>query len=613
LAKGTVVAGRYRIERTIGEGGMGTVYEAMHLKLQKPIALKMLSDTAPRELAERFEREAIAASRVRHPGIVVIHDSDTHDGVPWIAMELLEGESLRARMAREPKVQLEQALDWMEQALDALAAVHEAGIVHRDLKPDNLFLEKLPNGRERVKLLDFGIAKIAIEQLHRATATHTAMGTPFYLAPEQASSAKDAGPAADVYGLGVVLFELASGTLPYDASTFGELVRLMFTRGPKRLASVAPSVPAPVAELVDRCLRVEPGERPADARQMLAELRKVREPEPPKLEEPKAEPRNVPKTQPIVWSGELSLSGSKGAGVLAATTPLPETPAKTPVPSTSSALDVASKSSAFDVVPSSQGAFEASNGASSDAGARSGTVALPVQDMTPQTFVLNMGSTSTPKQVWPEAGPIGRKQETSKGFERGVMIVVAAIGALCFGIWLVATLLGDDDEPAPPQRLTDVTAEPPRRLDEHTRAARAAMEAQDPLPGPAAPDDLRLRTPTDVARPPLHALQEPSGIWTAVLRQGHGTRRPTTASRVTVHYAGWRSADGQLFDSSYPRAEPSVFPVNGVIPGFAAALQLMVEGEKRRVWIPPHLAYENRPSGPQGMLVFDIELLRIEP
>ena len=265
---------------------MGAVYEATNLKLHKRVALKVLADSAPTELGERFQREAIAASRVRHPGIVVIYDADIDAGRPWIAMELLEGESLRERLARAP-MGPEEALAIAEHALEALAVVHEAGIVHRDLKPDNLFLEATSHGGYQVKLLDFGIAKVSSASLSHATATHTAMGTPHYLAPEQATNAKDVTPASDVYGMGVVLFELLSGQLPYTADVFGELVRQMYTNGPRKLNSVAPHVPAQLAALVDRCLAIVPADRPADARELLGLLRASRG---------AAAPRVVPRT-----------------------------------------------------------------------------------------------------------------------------------------------------------------------------------------------------------------------------------------------------------------------------------------------------------------------------
>ncbi len=273
LHAGDVFAGKYRIERPLGEGGMGAVYVAVNERLQKRVALKVISERirADPSMLARFTQEAIAASRVAHPGLVEIYDADQHMGAPWIAMELLDGESLGDRLARGP-LSTDEALDVAEKVLDALAAVHAAGIVHRDLKPDNVFCCR--DGR--VKILDFGIAKLVVGEITGQTETGLALGTPFYLAPEQASSAKDVGPQADLYSLGVVLYQMLSGRLPYEATSLGDLVRQMYTTGPVQLRVRAPHVPEALAALIDRCLAVEPTQRPAGAREVMAQIAAIR-------------------------------------------------------------------------------------------------------------------------------------------------------------------------------------------------------------------------------------------------------------------------------------------------------------------------------------------------
>ncbi len=272
LSAGDVFAGKYRIERLLGEGGMGAVYVAINERLQKRVALKVLSDRIRAEpaLIARFAQESIAASRVQHPGTVEVFDADQHLGTPWIAMELLDGESLGDRLARGP-LPFGEAIDVAVRVLDALAAVHAAGIVHRDLKPDNVFCCR--DGR--IKILDFGIAKLAVGEITGQTETGLALGTPFYLAPEQASSAKDVGPRADLYSLGVVLYQMVSGRLPYDATSLGDLVRQMYTTGPTPLSSRAPHVPPGLSTTINRCLAVDPMQRPASARELAAALSSI--------------------------------------------------------------------------------------------------------------------------------------------------------------------------------------------------------------------------------------------------------------------------------------------------------------------------------------------------
>jgi len=272
LSPGDLFAGKYRIERPLREGGMGAVYVAVNERLHKRVALKVISERlgASAQHVERFTQEAIAASRVPHPGVVEIFDADVHQGAPWIAMELLEGESLGDRLRRGP-LPVGEATELARRVLDALAAVHGAGIVHRDLKPDNIFC--CHDGR--VKLLDFGIAKLAVDEITGQTETGMALGTPFYLAPEQASSAKDVGPRADLYSVGVVLYEMVTGARPYEATSLGDLVRQMYTSGPALLAQRAAHLPPALTSVVDRCLSIDPNGRPASAREVADALGQV--------------------------------------------------------------------------------------------------------------------------------------------------------------------------------------------------------------------------------------------------------------------------------------------------------------------------------------------------
>lgn len=275
LNEGDILAGKYHIERLLGEGGMGAVYVATNQVLQKRIALKVMNErfAAMPAAVERFLREAVAASRVSHAGIVQVFDAGEHEGKPWIAMELLEGESLGERLERGP-MSLEEVLAMADGALSALAEVHEEGIIHRDLKPDNIFLARVRGGGWVPKVLDFGVAKdMSDGQLSKLTATGAVVGTAHYLSPEQAKGVADIDARADVYAMGVVLFEALSGWMPYEADSITQLIAKMFTEPPRLLHRVAPHVPAAVADVVATCLEQDREKRFQTARALLEALR----------------------------------------------------------------------------------------------------------------------------------------------------------------------------------------------------------------------------------------------------------------------------------------------------------------------------------------------------
>jgi serine/threonine protein kinase len=274
LQPGQMVGGKYRVERELGVGGMGVVYIAKNVILERQVALKVLSPEMAQqpEFVGRFLREAVAATRTNHPGIVQVFDAG-HDaaGGPWIAMELLQGETLRARLAKVGRLSIADSLLVGKSVLDALAAVHDAGIVHRDLKPDNVFLELTSEGTERTKLLDFGIAK-QLDALTELTASGMVMGTARYLAPEQARNARAVDARTDIYAIGTILYECMSGTTPYDAETTGDLLAKLLTEAPRDLRALAPHVPEGIVNIVSSCLAHQPSSRPQSARALIALL-----------------------------------------------------------------------------------------------------------------------------------------------------------------------------------------------------------------------------------------------------------------------------------------------------------------------------------------------------
>lgn len=264
---GDLVRGKYRIQRLIGDGGMGSVFAARHEALGTEVALKFLhTDLARRPgLAARFAREARVAAAIQSPHVTRVNDVDsTEDGTPFIVMELLHGQSLAQVLAREPggRLSTDEAIDFTLQILAGLEAAHVRGIVHRDLKPDNVFVTPSPGGPV-IKLFDFGIAKIRESKEFSRNLTHAGilMGTPEYMAPEQLYSAANVDHRADLYSLGVMLFEMLSGRLPAEGESAAAIVSQVQQGTATRLETLMPELPRPLIDLVQRALEPDPERR----------------------------------------------------------------------------------------------------------------------------------------------------------------------------------------------------------------------------------------------------------------------------------------------------------------------------------------------------------------
>jgi serine/threonine-protein kinase len=280
VAKKRVLGGKYRVHAAIAEGGMGSVWAGHHLSLDIPIAVKFMDarllDEGKGDWAQRFEREAKSAAKLRHPQVVQIFDHGIEDGVPYIVMELLEGEDLALRMAKSGPMSLE-AVAWIaQQVARPLGRAHELGIVHRDLKPGNLFVTRVGD-EEMIKVLDFGIAKATLERPAReCTHTGVVLGSPVYMSPEQAHDARDVDHRADLWALGVILFRALTSELPYRGSAAQVLLQIC-TGGPPSARAQRPDLPAAIDAFFATALARDPAQRFASAREMAAAFVKIAE------------------------------------------------------------------------------------------------------------------------------------------------------------------------------------------------------------------------------------------------------------------------------------------------------------------------------------------------
>ncbi len=250
---GETLAGTYRIERVLGEGGMGVVLLGRHLRLDKQVAIKLLRREAVRALgAPRFVQEARIAAKLKGDHVARVYDVDEVDGTPYLVMEYLEGSTLAGELDKQGPFSVERAVDTVLEACEALAEAHSLGIVHRDIKLENLFLARAPDGSSRLKLLDFGVSKVlGADSLTRTAAL---VGSPVYMAPEQLESSKDVDSRADIWSLGVVFYELLSGKQPFGGDTLPQLCVSIREHEAPSLVGLRPDVPAELDRVVQRCL-----------------------------------------------------------------------------------------------------------------------------------------------------------------------------------------------------------------------------------------------------------------------------------------------------------------------------------------------------------------------
>ncbi|MFL5343037.1 MAG: protein kinase domain-containing protein [Gemmataceae bacterium] len=267
--------GDYRLIRLLGEGGMGSVYLAEHTRLKRLDALKVMrpEQAASAPARERFLREAQTAAAVKHDHIVTIYHVGEENGTPYIAMELLEGESLDERLRRDPPLAPAEVVRIAREAADGLAAAHARGLIHRDVKPSNLFLSAVGHGGQRVKLLDFGLARFANSDT-QVTQTGAVVGSPAFMSPEQAAG-QQLDARSDLFSLGIVLYRLTAGKLPFGGQNTLVLMRQIDTHTPTPPRQLRSDVPPELSALIMRMLAKKPANRPASAAEVVQALRNI--------------------------------------------------------------------------------------------------------------------------------------------------------------------------------------------------------------------------------------------------------------------------------------------------------------------------------------------------
>lgn len=332
MEKGSVIGDRYVLERHIGEGGMATVWRATDRTLRRSVAIKFLWARERRgqnELVKAFLREARIAASVHHANVVQVLDFGLHDeDVPYMVMEVLEGETLGDQFNAGAVYSMEQVVHIAAGTLEGILAVHDAGIVHRDLKPENIFLVPQRN-RMQPKLLDFGISRTLDSSTGLRSAVTTqegrVIGTPEYMSPEQARGVADLDGRTDIYSMGVILYEMIVGDVPYKAPHFGDLIIQIVKGGAPEVMEIVPSVGKPVSDLVARALALNPDDRFQTAGEMYDALLEVAEPfggtgmgQAPGMP-PRVERRRGTKSDATATTGdddlEMHLGPSAGAGL----------------------------------------------------------------------------------------------------------------------------------------------------------------------------------------------------------------------------------------------------------------------------------------------------------
>ncbi|MBX3187886.1 MAG: serine/threonine protein kinase [Labilithrix sp.] len=533
---GQVISSKYKLLRLLGDGGMGSVYEAEHLRLGTHVAIKVLHpDLARRSgLVERFLQEARVSAQIRSPHVVHVTDVEsTPDGIAYLVMELLQGEPLSNVERREGTLSVLMACDYTRQILEALEAAHALGVIHRDLKPDNVFVT-FQGGKPVLKLIDFGIAKLkqsADQPTKNLTVAGMLMGTPEYMAPEQAYAADKVDVRADLYAVGVMMYEMLSGKTPASGDD-PRVVVLKVERGEViPLVHVAPNVPPEVAGLVHRAMAPRPEMRFASATDMRLALEAVMN-------------GKRSNTAKIVQAGAVA-----AAPIQASHAPAPPQYSHSPAPPQLSHAP----------------APPAEIGTGTVMGAPAEGALLESAPQRPGTGTAKVAPLDTRALRSPEPAPAPAaptpygpsKYESSRppsrsGGGSGLIVALAIVALLLGAGAVVAYVLGTTPaKPPPPEdpfagMTTTTTTVTPPVTQTITPTVTTAAPLTPPPPNP---------NPTTTAKPPASTAPKPSG-----------SPAPSTTTAPPPVFPP--------FPSALPSGFPSAFPLPSSLPPFPSAFPL---------------------------------------
>jgi eukaryotic-like serine/threonine-protein kinase len=544
--------GNYKIVRVLGEGGMGTVYLAEHPMIGKRVAVKMLRPDLGTDpgLVSRFFQEAKAVNEIRHPNIVDISDfGHTEDGIVYFVMELMEGESLRDRLAKLGPMPFDQAIACARQVIDALAAAHRVGIVHRDLKPDNIFLVPDPQvpGGFRSKLFDFGVAKLVGDkqaQVGHKTIDGAVVGTPFYMSPEQALC-HEVGAAADIYAMGVVLYEMVTGTVPFHSEQLVLLLNAILKQPAPPPSRIRPEIPPWLDRLILRCL-----EKDSEAR-----------------------PRSMEEVNALLAAGAAELAGNDtalGATMMAAVTPAPVGVPPAPAPRTT--------------VPRQA---TASGEAVATAAPVHAPTHAPSATMLPRQTVIRAGGVAKPSNSMSLVANVRSYLDTRRVQRVAVPLVVLAAGIIVASIFFssaserpVTEIVPEVALPPPPHPAhasIQLNSEPSGaevvRVGDNRRLGTTPLVDVRPADGRQVNYRFHLAGHTDVQMPFQVTAAGTFEITATLTPTEHRSDPPSRSSGASGHHAS-RGHKGKT-----PTA-----PISAAVPRAAAPV-----AQPREVALPPSM------------------------